>query len=171
MTDDELRQAEEQGGSLLAQISNAFVTMQKDYWGLGPLETKSYMMDDLLLIVMRGGLTRAERTMLDFGQDDLVRHFRQTFENEMTQNLTGIIEDLTGRKVLTYQSQILFDPDVVAELFVFDRAAGGGAEEIVATAEGQLRERPHGLIGEATGTSLSAAPADDPEAEPADDPP
>jgi len=154
----DLQQTEEQGGSLLAQISNAFVTMQKEYWGIGPLEAKSYMMDDLLLIVMRGGLTRAERTMLDFGKQDLVRNFRQTFENEMTQNLTSKIEELTGRKVLTYQSQILFDPDIVAELFVFDRAPGGGAQEIVATAHGQLRERPHGAVHDATGASTDDAP-------------
>ena len=137
MVDEELTQLE-QGGTLLAQISNAFVTMQKEHWGIGPLQAKSYMMDDLLLVVMRGGLTRAEHTMLDFGQQDLVRSFRQTFENEMTQKLTGMIERLTGRKVLTYQSQILFEPDIVAELFVFDKAPGGGAEEIAATAEGQL---------------------------------
>ena len=157
-SDDDKQQVEEKGGSLLAKISNAFVTMQKDYWGIGPLEAKSYMMDDLLLIVMRGGLTRSERTMLDFGQHDLVRSFRQAFENEMTQNLTGKIEELTGRKVLTYQSQILFDPDIVAELFVFDKAPGGGAEEIVATAEGQLRERPHGRIHDATGAATDAEP-------------
>jgi uncharacterized protein YbcI len=166
MAGDDLPRVEEQGGSLLAQISNAFVTMQKEYWGIGPLEAKSYMMDDLLLIVMRGGLTRAERTMIDFGQQDLVRTYRQTFENEMTQNLTGKIEELTGRKVLTYQSQILFDPDIVAELFVFDKAAGGGSEEIVATAEGQLRERPHGVVTDATGAATRAAPTDGPEATP-----
>ncbi len=159
MIDEDPHRVEERGGSLLAQISNAFVTMQKDYWGIGPLEAKSYMMDDLLLIVMRGGMTRAERTMIDFGQHDLVRTFRQTFENEMTQNLTGKIEELTGRKVLTYQSQILFDTDIVAELFVFDRAPGGGAKEIVATARGMLHERPHGVGEDATGTSTPATPA------------
>lgn len=152
MTGDDSPQIEEQGGSLLARISDAFVTMQKDYWGQGPVQAKSYMMDDLLLIVMRGGMTRAERTMIDFGQQDLVRTFRQTFENEMTQNLQGIIEKLTGRRVLTYQSQILFEPDIVAELFVFDRAAEGGAAEIVATAEGLLRKKPHGEVDE-TGAS------------------
>jgi uncharacterized protein YbcI len=166
VSDDDRREVEEKGGSLLAQISNAFVTMQKEYWGIGPIEAKSYMMDDLLLIVMRGGLTRAERTMVDFGQQDLVRSFRQSFENEMTQNLTGMIEELTGRKVLTYQSQILFEPDIVAELFVFDRAAGGGAEEIVATAEGQLRERPHGTVRDPTGASTSEAPTDTADATP-----
>lgn len=161
MHGDELRSAEQEGGSLLAQISNEFVTMQKEFWGLGPVQAKSYMMDDLLLVVMRGGTTRAERTMLDFGQQDLVRTFRQTFENEMTKNLTDKIERLTGRKVLTYQSQILFDPDIVTELFVFDKAADGGAAEIVATAEGQLRERPYGEIHDDTGGATPAAPTEE----------
>lgn len=156
MSDDYPSRVEQEGGSLLSRISNEFVTMQKEYWGLGPVQAKSYMMDDLLLIVMRGGMTRAERTMVDFGQHDMVRDFRQTFENEMTKNLTAKIERLTGRKVLTYQSQILFEPDLVAELFVFDRSGGVGTAEIVATAEGQLHERPHGVqdeTGETTGTA------------------
>jgi hypothetical protein len=50
----------------------------------GGAERNRPVMDDLLLIVMRGGMTRAERTMLDFGQHDLLRGFRQTFENEMS---------------------------------------------------------------------------------------
>jgi hypothetical protein len=36
---------------------------------------------------------------------------------------------------LTYQSQILFELDIVAELFVCDKSAEGGSAEIVATAE------------------------------------
>jgi uncharacterized protein YbcI len=123
------------------------------------------MMDDLLLIVMRGGMTRAERTMLEFGQHDLVRSIRQTFENEMAQKLTGKIEDLTGRKVLTYQSQVLFDPFVVAELFVFEEAATAGSEEIVATARGQLRDRPYGEIQDDTGGSTRGTPTDESDAQ------
>ncbi len=48
---------------------------------------------------MRGGMTAAEKTMLEFGQPDQVRQFRQLFENEMTGRLTDMIERLTGRKV------------------------------------------------------------------------
>lgn len=163
MSTDHVKAVEERGGSLLARISNEFVTMQKEYWGLGPVQAKSYMMDDLLLIVMRGGMTRAERTMLDFGQQDMVRSFRQTFENEMTQILTGKIEHLTGRKVLTYQSQVLFEPDIVAELFVFEHAADAGSREIVATAEGQLRERPYGEVRDETGVAVAERTTAKPE--------
>jgi uncharacterized protein YbcI len=99
--------------------------MQKEAFGKGPTSTKSYLFDDMLLIVMRDGLTVAEETMLSFGQADLVRNFRQQFENEMTSRIVDMIEGLARRKVLTYQSQIMFNPDVVVEMFVLDRADEG----------------------------------------------
>ena len=115
--------SEQQG--LLQRISNLMVGLQKEFYGRGPDRTKSYMVDDLLFVVMRGGVTRAEQTMLDFGQQDLVRNFRQQFENEMTKRLVGGIEQLTGRTVLTYQTQILFDPHIICQIFVFDGPVGG----------------------------------------------
>jgi uncharacterized protein YbcI len=95
----------------------------KSAYGRGPTETKSYFVDDLLFVVMRGGITEAERTMLDAGEADAVRAFRQRFENVMTSRMIGTIENLTERKVLNCQSQVLFDPDVVIEIFVFDGPA------------------------------------------------
>jgi uncharacterized protein YbcI len=123
--------------SLLSRLSSSMGGMQKAAFGKGPVSTKSYMFDDMLLIVMRDGLTQAEHTMLEFGRQDLVRDFRQQFENEMTRRIIDMIEDMTKRKVLTYQSQIMFDPDVIVELFVFDRATDG---EFVAA---EIREEPH----------------------------
>jgi uncharacterized protein YbcI len=68
------------------------VRAQKEYFGKGPTKAKSYMLDDMLIIVMRGGMTTAEKTMLEFGQADQVRAFRQLFENEMTERLTDMVE-------------------------------------------------------------------------------
>jgi uncharacterized protein YbcI len=115
----------EQRQLLLRQISSGMAQMQKEAFGKGPTSTKSYLFDDMLLIVMRDGLTVAEQTMLSFGQADLVRNFRQQFENEMTSRIVDMIEGLARRKVLTYQSQIMFNPDVVVEMFVLDRADEG----------------------------------------------
>jgi uncharacterized protein YbcI len=130
------------GQPLLRQLSTEMVRMQKEAFGKGPMHSKAYMFDDLLMVVMRGGLTVAEKTMLEFGQADLVRNFRQQFENDMTSRMIEPIERLTGRKVLTYQSQVMFDPDVIVEIFVFDEA--GGYEERFATAEGQMDDEPAG---------------------------
>ena len=154
MSDDRPAEGEERGQGLLSKISNEMVRAQKTFFGKGPTEAKSYILDDLLIIVMRGGMTTAEKTMLEFGQADLVRQFRQLFENEMTERLTDMIERLTGRKVLTYQSQVMFHPDIVVEMFVCDSPAS--AADRGATAEGQLNE---GSIGEATDEAALDTPS------------
>ena len=141
----------QEGESLLSRISSEFMRFQKKYFGKGPVQAKSYLLDDFLIVVMRGGVTTSEQTMLDFGEADLVRQFRQTFENRMTEHLIGRVEDLTGRKVLTYQSQILFDPHIVVELFFFDRQAT--ESQLRETADGQLSDRS---IGEARDAETEA---------------
>ena len=145
----------ETGGTLLTQISSAMVQVQKKFFGKGPTSAKSYMLDDMLLIVMRGGFTTAEETMLQFGQQDLVRQFRQIFENEMTERLHKMVEDATGRKVLTYQSQILFKPDVVVEIFLFDSEGGKGT--VSATARGLLEDDGAGEATDAPAEARSRA--------------
>jgi uncharacterized protein YbcI len=109
------------GEPLLSALSREMVMAMKKYYGRGPTQAKSYLVDDLLFVVMRGGTTEGERTLLDAGMTDTVREFRQKFENLMAERLVGTVEQLTDRTVLTYQSQILFDPEVVVEVFVFDR--------------------------------------------------
>jgi uncharacterized protein YbcI len=112
--------ASDDGGRLLAQISDEMVRAKKEFFGRGPTKAKSYVLDDVLLVVMRGGLTTAEKTMLEFGHPGQVREFRQLFQNAMAERVTKKIEELTGRRVVNYQSQVMFDPDVVVEMFIFD---------------------------------------------------
>ena len=105
---------------MLARISDEMVRAKKQFFGKGPEQAKSYMLDDMLIVVMRGGLTKAEQTMLEFGEENMVRDFRQLFENKMTDRLTTLVEEATGRTVVNYQSQIMFDPDVIVEMFLFE---------------------------------------------------
>jgi len=147
------------GGEMLARLSNEMVRAQKQFFGMGPTEAKSYLVDDLLFIVMRGGLTTAEKTMLEIGQQDLVRQFRQTFENEMTKRLTDMVEEITERSVCTYQSQVMFDPDVVVEMFVFDQS--GSADARGATGRAQLDDDPAG--GDATDQDALDQPSTKPQ--------
>ncbi|MDW5598320.1 DUF2294 domain-containing protein [Conexibacter stalactiti] len=142
------------GAELLSQISNEMVRVMKEYFGRGPTRAKSYMLDDLLVVVMRDGMTTAERTMLEFGRSDVVRHFRQEFQNEMTDRLVGAVEKLTGRKVVTYQSQVLFEPNTVVELFLFDEPAPEMA--VHATSAGQVQQKP---VGQATDDAALDPPA------------
>lgn len=132
----------EHGGGLLAKISNEIVRAQKQYFGKGPVQAKSYMLDDMLFVVLRGGITVAEETMLELGQPGLVREFRQAFETQMKDRFCRLVEELTGRRVLNYQSQIMFDPHVVVEIFIFDGPASDDGR--AATAHGQLSDAAPG---------------------------
>lgn len=119
----------QKGQSLLASISRELVTAMKAYYGRGPTQAKSYFLDDLLFVVMRGGITAAEETMLEAGEEDVVRAFRQRFEEVMSTRLRATVEQLTARKVITSQSQVLFDPDLAIAIFVFDKAIGRNGNE------------------------------------------
>jgi uncharacterized protein YbcI len=118
-----------QGQSLLATISREMVTAMKVYYGRGPTQAKSYFLDDLLFVVMRGGVTEVEQTMLEAGEEDVVRAFRQRFENVMARRLRGTIEQLTARVVVNYQSQVLFDPDLTIVMFIFDKPMGANGHK------------------------------------------
>ena len=118
----------------LSEISREMVTAMKQGFGRGPVSAKSYLIDDFLIVVMRGGLIAAEKTLLERGREDAVREFRQIFENEVGPDLVGLVERLTGREVVTYQSQILFDPDILIELFFFSDEAPRAALEATARA-------------------------------------
>lgn len=143
----------DRSGGLLASISREMVRAMKTYFGKGPVKAKSYLFDDLLFVVMREGTTKAEETLLEAGKEDAVREFRQEFENEMAERLTYIVEQLTKRKVINYQSQVLFDPDVAIEIFMFDKPIAEDARRETADA---LME-PESKVGEVGGDEVEAA--------------
>ena len=114
----------ERGPGLRAEISNAMVGLKKEFYGKGPTKAKTYLNDNYVFCVMQGGLTRNEETLLAAGQEDLVRQFRLKFQEAMAAATTEAVERLTGRKVVGYHSQIVFNPEHAVEMFVLDAPPG-----------------------------------------------
>ncbi len=110
----------ESGRSVNAEISNAMVGLKKEFYGRGPTGAKAWFLDEYILVAMEGGLTRNEETLLDDGEEDLVRSYRLRFQEVMTATTVGAVEEIVGRKVVTYHSQILFGPTRAIEIFVLD---------------------------------------------------
>ncbi len=103
-----------------ASLSNALVALMKQHYGKGPTAAKSYLNDEYVLIVLEGGLTRNEETLLAAGEDLLVRDYRLRFQRAMEKEFTSAVERLTGRMVVAYHSQIVFAPPRSFEIFVLD---------------------------------------------------
>jgi len=70
-------------GEQLAAIANELVRIKAEFYGKGPEQAKAYQNDDVLVCVMRGGLTTLERTLLAGGEHDLVRDVRVKFQDQM----------------------------------------------------------------------------------------
>ena len=110
----------ESGPSMTAQVSNAMVGLKKKFYGRGPTAAKSFINDNYVFCILDGGLTQNEKTLLDAGEERLVRSYRLRFQEVMAEPTTEAVERITGRKVLGYHSQILFEPIVAVEMFIFD---------------------------------------------------
>ncbi len=110
-------------GSLRAELANAMVAMKKQFYGRGPEAAKAWILDDYVFVAMEGGLTRNEETLLADGKEDVVRQYRLSFQSTMSGATMGAVSQLTGRKVLTYHSQIVFDPARTFEIFVLEPEA------------------------------------------------
>ena len=107
-------------GSLRAELANAMVAMKKQFYGRGPEAANAWILDDYVFVAMEGGLTRNEETLLADGKEDVVRQYRLSFQSTMSGATMGAVSQLTGRKVLTYHSQIVFHPARAFEIFVLE---------------------------------------------------
>jgi uncharacterized protein YbcI len=110
----------EPDGEQLAAISNAIVKIYSDAYGRGPTKAKTYAFDDYVLCVLEDILTTVERTLVERGEEDLVRSVRLRFQEKEAKKFTDAVEALVGRRVIAYNSQITFHPTVGFEMFVFE---------------------------------------------------
>jgi uncharacterized protein YbcI len=97
------------------------VGLKKDFYGKGPTKAKTFLNDNYVFCVMEGGLTRNEETLIERGHEDLVRTYRLRFQEAMEGPTVEAIQRITGRSVISYHSQIVFNPERAFEIFVLDR--------------------------------------------------
>ena len=114
------RLPDEPGGSLRTALANAMVGLKKQYYGRGPTGAKAWILDDYVFVALEGGMTRNEETLLADGKVDVVRSYRLAFQETMTDVVTQAVAEITGRRVLTYHSQIVFGPTRTFEVFVLE---------------------------------------------------
>jgi uncharacterized protein YbcI len=132
MPEAERRPATLAGGNLLAAISTSIVGILRDHYGRGPMKAKTYALDDIIVVVMRGsGFTPLEQTIMDSGSPDRVIAMREDFQRVMKRRYEETIKELTGRNVVAFLSQAHVDPDITVEMFFIDGPLPGfGAVEL-----------------------------------------
>ena len=87
-------------------------------YGRGPERTKTYVSDDLVVCLLRGGFTRVEQTLFEGGHGEDVIRQRMAFQEVMRKRFEKVVEDATGRRVIGFMSGNQQDPDMICEVFV-----------------------------------------------------
>jgi uncharacterized protein YbcI len=103
-------------GEMLSALSSEMMRLKAQHYGKGPEEAKTYVNGDFLFVIMRGGMTQVEQTLVEAGDSELVRSVRLRFQQQMAQTFRAAIERIVKRKVIGYESQVLFEPDYAIEI-------------------------------------------------------
>jgi uncharacterized protein YbcI len=117
-------------GEIRATISREIVRLQAEYYGKGPTKARTYVFDDLVVVVLEESFTRAEKTLAQRGEGDAIQHIRRRFQQQMAENFTSVVEQATGRKVRAFLSDTDIAHDVSVETFLLadERTDMGGFE-------------------------------------------
>ena len=119
MSDDATQQATQHARHATA-IGNAITRLHREHYGRGATTTRTIMQRNYVVAFLEDIYTPVERTLIDAGQEDAVKSTRQVFQMAMRQRFSDAVEEITGRKVVAFMSQVHFDPDLAAEIFVLE---------------------------------------------------
>lgn len=94
-------------GEIESEISNAMVQFEKEYKGRGPTEVKTYVIDDMVFVRLKGILTRAEQ-QLTKSEDgvELIKKVRTSLLENAKPMLYQIVKDITGSEAIGLHTDV-----------------------------------------------------------------
>ncbi len=93
-----------------AEISDAIIRFEKEYMGRGPLEAKTYIVDDLVVVRLKGVLTRAECQLAEsndaYNGRELIKRMRHALLEKGRPLLDVVIKDILGVAVRSLHTDL-----------------------------------------------------------------
>ncbi len=112
-------------GQTEAALCEAITKFEKEYMGRGPLETKTTIFDNIVLIRLKGILTKAEFRLASFDKNGKGRDLIKQVRTELIENnrpiLEAIIKTITRRKVKSLHTDISTVTGEKIIVFIVDR--------------------------------------------------
>ena len=92
------------------EISQAIIRFEKEFMGRGPLETKSYIIDDMVLVRLKNVLTPAEMKLSEAETRERGRYLIKQVRQELIERgrplLDAVIKDILGIEVISLHTDI-----------------------------------------------------------------
>ncbi|OEU44651.1 MAG: hypothetical protein BBJ60_10430 [Desulfobacterales bacterium S7086C20] len=94
-------------GQMEAEISNALIAFEKEHMGRGPEDVKTHIIQDMVMIRLKGVLTPAERHL---AQDEegvqLIKQVRAKLLENSHKLLADVMENITGCGTISLHTDI-----------------------------------------------------------------
>jgi len=97
-------------GELEAEFTKAIVKFEKDYLGRGPLDARTYLINDMVLVRLRGVLTPAEEKLSENKEGKtLVREARRQLFETSRPILEEFVKDILETRLIDIFSDLSTD--------------------------------------------------------------
>ena len=97
-------------GELEAEVSQAVIRFEKEYMGRGPLETRAYVVEDMILVRLRNVLTPAEIKLVEAEDPtrgrDLIKAIRRQLFEQGRPLLEAAVRDIAGVGVRSMHTDV-----------------------------------------------------------------
>jgi uncharacterized protein YbcI len=112
-------------GQMAQAISQGVVRLLREYTGRGPTQAHTTLTGDLVVVVLRDTLHKAERSLVEDGHSEPVITMRRRYQETMREEMVTLVTAQTGREVEAFMSDNSVQPDVAVEFFILAPASGG----------------------------------------------
>ena len=109
---------------LEAEITQAIIQFKKEYMGRGPLSARTYLLDDMALVRLKGVLTPAEQKLVQVEEKgrgrDLIKQVRLELIEHGRLLLESVVQEILGVKVVSLHTDISTTTGESILLFTLD---------------------------------------------------
>jgi uncharacterized protein YbcI len=107
------------------EISQAIIRFEKEFMGRGPLETRTYLLDDLVVVRLKGVLTPAEIKLAEARDSQRARYLLKQVRQELLDRgrpmLEAVVKDILGVPIRSLHTDISTKTGERIIVFTLDR--------------------------------------------------
>lgn len=120
-------------GRIEADVSEAMIKFEKEFMGRGPLETKTYIIDDIVLVRLKGVMTPAEHQLATTDDSPRGRELIKQVRHELLEKgrplLQTAIQTIVGRRIVSLHTDISTSTGERIVVFILDSPPQIGPQE------------------------------------------
>jgi uncharacterized protein YbcI len=94
-------------GEMEDEFTKAMVRFEKDYFGRGPVEARTYIFQDMILVRLRGVLTPAEQQLAESRDGMLmIKDIRRQLFETARPHLVEMVRQITGSRMVSLHTDM-----------------------------------------------------------------